>query len=108
MRAAAAAGMVVGQGRRPARAAARPAARHLANGAASGSTNPVADYHLVYALLLVALTATGAGDSWGLGRRWAALPIVRDHCWLRFRRCRTGTPMAAAHVVRPGVCHRAE
>ncbi|MFJ1706643.1 hypothetical protein [Kitasatospora sp. NPDC088346] len=60
-----------------------PPARHLANGAASGSTNPVADYHLVYALLLIALAATSAGDTWGLGRRWAVLPIVRDHAWLR-------------------------
>jgi len=60
-----------------------PPARHLANGAASGSNNPFADYHLVYALLLIALTATSSGDVWGLGRRWAALPIVRDHAWLR-------------------------
>jgi thiosulfate dehydrogenase [quinone] large subunit len=60
-----------------------PPARHLASGAASGSSNPIADYHFVYALLLVALAATGAGDTWGLGRRWAALPVVRDHAWLR-------------------------
>ncbi|MEE1786718.1 hypothetical protein PUR71_28010 [Streptomyces sp. SP17BM10] len=60
-----------------------PPARHLAQGAASGSSNPVADYHLIYALLLVALAATAAGDTWGLGRRWAALPFVRDHAWLR-------------------------
>ncbi|GAA2744116.1 hypothetical protein [Kitasatospora cinereorecta] len=60
-----------------------PPARHLAGGAASGSTNPVADYHLVYALLLILLAAVGAGDCWGLGRRWAALPIVRNHAWLR-------------------------
>ncbi|MEV4611571.1 hypothetical protein AB0K43_03070 [Kitasatospora sp. NPDC049258] len=60
-----------------------PPARHLANGAASGSSNPVADYHLVYALLLIALAAVGAGDTWGFGRRWAALPIVRAHAWLR-------------------------
>lgn len=60
-----------------------PPARHLANGAASGSTNPVADYHLVYALLLIVLAAASAGDSWELGRRWAALPVVRDHPWLR-------------------------
>ncbi|MGW2249976.1 hypothetical protein ACWCXH_07230 [Kitasatospora sp. NPDC001660] len=60
-----------------------PPARHLATGAASGSTNPVADYHLVYDLLLIALAATGAGDTWGLGHRWAALPVVRDHAWLR-------------------------
>ncbi|MFG2698285.1 hypothetical protein [Kitasatospora sp. NPDC048407] len=60
-----------------------PPARHLANGAASGSSNPVVDYHVVYALLLLALAALGAGDTWGLGRRWAALPVVREHAWLR-------------------------
>ncbi|BFV60619.1 hypothetical protein KCMC57_up57230 [Kitasatospora sp. CMC57] len=60
-----------------------PPAQHLANGAASGSNNPAADYHLVYALHLIALAATGAGNTWGLGRRWAALPVVRDHSWLR-------------------------
>lgn len=60
-----------------------PPARHLANGAASGSSNPVADYHLIYALLLTMLAAASAGDSWGLGRRWAVLPVVRDHPWLR-------------------------
>jgi thiosulfate dehydrogenase [quinone] large subunit len=60
-----------------------PPARHLADGTASGSSNPVADYHLVYALLLIALAATGAGSAWGAGRRWAQLPVVRDHAWLR-------------------------
>ncbi|GAA3023607.1 DoxX family membrane protein [Kitasatospora albolonga] len=60
-----------------------PPARHLVDGAASGSTNPVMDYHLVYALLLIALAATGAGGTWGVGSRWADLPIVREHAWLR-------------------------
>ncbi|MER5351669.1 hypothetical protein ABT093_15220 [Kitasatospora sp. NPDC002551] len=60
-----------------------PPARHLADGAASGSTNPLLDYHVVYALLFIALATTGAGRTWGLARRWAALPVVRDHAWLR-------------------------
>jgi thiosulfate dehydrogenase [quinone] large subunit len=60
-----------------------PPARHLASGAASGSSNPFADYHLVYAVLLVALAAAGAGDTWGLGARWARLSVVRAHPWLR-------------------------
>jgi thiosulfate dehydrogenase [quinone] large subunit len=47
------------------------------------STNPFADYHLVYAVVLVALAAASAGDTLGLGRRWAGLPFVRDHAWLR-------------------------
>ncbi|MFD8595999.1 hypothetical protein ACFV1L_13435 [Kitasatospora sp. NPDC059646] len=60
-----------------------PPARHLAGGAPSGSTNPVVDYHMVYALLLIVLAATQAGDRWGLGRQWAALPVVRFRRWLR-------------------------
>ncbi|WP_407675967.1 hypothetical protein [Peterkaempfera bronchialis] len=60
-----------------------PPARHLSDGTASGSSNPFVDYHVVYAVLLVALAAVGAGTTWGLGRRWAALPWVRDRSWLR-------------------------
>ncbi|MFF4826401.1 hypothetical protein ACFY20_25895 [Streptomyces sp. NPDC001312] len=60
-----------------------PPAKHLSNGASSMSTNPFADYHLIYAVALVAVAAAGAGATWGLGRPWARLPIVRDHTWLR-------------------------
>ncbi len=60
-----------------------PPARHLSDGTASMSSNPFADYHLIYAVALIALAAVCAGDTWGLGRRWAALPVVRDHAWLR-------------------------
>ncbi|MED7955084.1 hypothetical protein PUR61_24585 [Streptomyces sp. BE20] len=60
-----------------------PPARHLADGTASGSTNPLLDYHVLYALVLIVLAVTGSGATWGLGRRWAALPVVRDNAWLR-------------------------
>ncbi|MFG3408905.1 hypothetical protein [Streptomyces sp. NPDC048142] len=60
-----------------------PPAQHLSDGSASMSTNPFADYHLVYAVLLVALAAGSAGDVFGLGRLWARLPVIRDHGWLR-------------------------
>ncbi|GAB2463259.1 hypothetical protein [Streptomyces hirsutus] len=60
-----------------------PPAQHLSNGAPSMSTNPIVDYHFVYAVLLIMLAALRAGDTWGLGRRWAALPVARDHAWLR-------------------------
>ncbi|MET8893267.1 hypothetical protein [Streptomyces albogriseolus] len=60
-----------------------PPARHLSDGSPSMSTNPFADYHLVYAAALVALAATGAGTVWGLGRRWARVPVVARHRWLR-------------------------
>ncbi|MEU6973198.1 hypothetical protein AB0A71_36860 [Kitasatospora aureofaciens] len=45
--------------------------------------NPVVDYHVIFALLLSVLAVFAAGDIGGLGRRWAALPFVRDHAWLR-------------------------
>ncbi|MBA8944307.1 DoxX family membrane protein [Streptomyces calvus] len=60
-----------------------PPAKHLSDGSASMSTNPFADYHVVYAVVLIALAAVSAGDALGLGRWWARLPIVRDHAWLR-------------------------
>ena len=59
-----------------------PLAQHTATGAASGSTNPVVDYHIVYAIVAVILAATYAGHTWGLGRRWAKLPFVQRHRWL--------------------------
>ena len=49
----------------------------------AGSTNPLVDYHLIYAFALIAIAATAAGDTGGFGRQWRTLPIVRDHSWLR-------------------------
>ncbi|QNP68288.1 hypothetical protein IAG44_01585 [Streptomyces roseirectus] len=60
-----------------------PPAKHLSDGSASMSTNPFADYHLVYAVVLIVLAVVAAGDALGLGRLWARLPLVRDHAWLR-------------------------
>lgn len=45
-------------------------------------TNPFMDDHLVYAAVLVVLALLGAGATWGLGRRWAAIPLVRRNTWL--------------------------
>ncbi|MCD7442301.1 DoxX family membrane protein [Streptomyces lincolnensis] len=59
-----------------------PPARHLSDGSLSMSTNPFADYHLVYAVVLIALAAAGAGATWGLGRAWARLPFVSRNRWL--------------------------
>jgi thiosulfate dehydrogenase (quinone) large subunit len=49
----------------------------------AGSNNPVVDTHLIDALALVVLALTLAGDTWGLGGRWAALPAVQRWSWLR-------------------------
>jgi thiosulfate dehydrogenase [quinone] large subunit len=60
-----------------------PPAKHLSDGSASMSSNPFADYHLIYAVVLVALALASAGDTLGFGRLWAKLPFVRDNGWLR-------------------------
>ncbi|MEV4280056.1 hypothetical protein AB0J56_29895 [Actinoplanes xinjiangensis] len=46
------------------------------------ATNPFMDDHLVYAAVLILLALLGAGNTWGLGRRWAAIPLVRRNTWL--------------------------
>ncbi|WP_405952526.1 DoxX family protein [Streptomyces prunicolor] len=60
-----------------------PPAKHLSDGTLSMSSNPFVDYHLIYAVVLIALAVAGAGVTWGLGKVWATLPIVRDHNWLK-------------------------
>ena len=60
-----------------------PLAQHTSAGAASGSTNPFADYHYIYAVVLVVLALTGAARTWGLGQWWAARSVIRRHPWLR-------------------------
>lgn len=47
------------------------------------ANNPFMDDHLVYAGVLALLAVTNAGDTWGLGRTWARLPIVGRFGWLR-------------------------
>jgi len=59
-----------------------PLAQHTSAGEASGSTNPITDYHFVYAVATIALALTYAGHTWGLGRWWAKLPFVQRHRWL--------------------------
>ncbi|WP_316783643.1 hypothetical protein [Streptomyces sasae] len=59
-----------------------PPAKHLSDGSLSMSTNPFADYHLIYAVVLIALAAAGAGATWGLGKVWARLPFVSRNRWL--------------------------
>jgi thiosulfate dehydrogenase (quinone) large subunit len=59
-----------------------PFARHTSAGAPSASTNPLTDYHFIYAVVLVVLAACYAGYTWGAGRRWARLPFVQRHRWL--------------------------
>jgi thiosulfate dehydrogenase [quinone] large subunit len=59
-----------------------PLAQHTSAGKPSGSTNPITDYHFIYAVSAVTVALTYAGNTWGLGRWWAELPVVQKHRWL--------------------------
>ena len=54
-----------------------PLARFTSAGEPSMSTNPIIDYHIIYAMALIALAVTYDGHTWGLGRLWAGLPFVQ-------------------------------
>jgi thiosulfate dehydrogenase [quinone] large subunit len=58
-----------------------PFAQHTAAGVASASSNPLTDYHFIYAAVLIVLAATYAGTTWGLGKLWARLPFINSHRW---------------------------
>lgn len=45
----------------------------------AGLTNPAVDDHVIYAFVLVALAAYGAGQTLGLGRAWTNTPLVQRH-----------------------------
>jgi thiosulfate dehydrogenase [quinone] large subunit len=59
-----------------------PLAKFTSAGEPSMSVNPIVDYHIIYALALIALAFTYAGNTWGLGRLWAKLPFVQRNRWL--------------------------
>lgn len=56
-------------------AAAWPLAKTGAAGP-TGSNNPFVDDYLIYAVVLIVLASLSAGRTWGIGDRWARLPIV--------------------------------
>jgi thiosulfate dehydrogenase [quinone] large subunit len=58
-----------------------PPAQHTASGTATASTNPLVDYHILYAIVLIVLAACYAGNTWGMGRFWARLPFINRHRW---------------------------
>lgn len=41
------------------------------------ANNPVIDDHIIYALVLVVLALTAAGNTWGLGARWSRTRLVQ-------------------------------
>ena len=46
-----------------------------------GSLNPVVNEHLVYALVLILIPLTSAGDTLGLGAWWKGLGLVKTRPW---------------------------
>lgn len=60
-----------------------PPARTTFEGQPSGSTNPLVDYHIIDALLLIVLALTAAGRTWGLGRAWESTTLVQRQPWLK-------------------------
>ncbi|HET9137773.1 hypothetical protein [Actinophytocola sp.] len=59
-----------------------PPAKTTATGEPTGSTNPVIDYHVIYALLMIIFAAVSAGRYWGLGNRWTSFGFVQRNRWL--------------------------
>ncbi|GAA0571822.1 DoxX family membrane protein [Paractinoplanes ferrugineus] len=59
-----------------------PLDKTTAAGKPSGSTNPIVDYHFIYAVTAVVLSLTYAGHTWGLGRWWASQSFVQKNRWL--------------------------
>jgi len=59
-----------------------PLAQHTSAGEPSGSTNPIIDYHVIYAISAVVAALTYAGHTWGLGRWWTQLSFVQKNRWL--------------------------
>lgn len=55
----------------------------VAGGQPTQSTNPFFDDHLLFALTFIVFALGNAGNTWGLGRHWASLPLVRRNPWLR-------------------------
>ncbi len=47
-----------------------PLARLTITNEPSGSTNPLIDYHLIFALAMITLAVLGAGRVWGLAKQW--------------------------------------
>ena len=52
----------------------------LSQGEPSRSTNPLIDYHIIYALSAIVAALTYAGNTWGFGRAWAR--VVKGNRWL--------------------------
>lgn len=60
-----------------------PLAQHTSAGAPTMSSNPLVDYHVMFAAIMIALALSTVGTAFSLGSRWARLPLVSRNAWLR-------------------------
>ena len=60
-----------------------PLARFTDAGEPTMSTHPFLDDHIIYAIVLILLAVTAAGNTWGFGKFWANLDLVKKYPWLR-------------------------
>ena len=60
-----------------------PLAKLTFEGEPSGSVNPIVDYHLIYALVLIVVAVAAAGRTWGLGKMWESTSLVKRAPWLK-------------------------
>lgn len=51
-------------------------------GANAASTNPLIDYHIIYALVAITVAVLSAGDTWGMGEQWKKFSLVQRNHWL--------------------------
>ena len=58
-----------------------PLAQFTSGGEAAGSSNPLVDYHAIYALAMIVLAVIGAGRYFGVGNWWAS--ITGGSAWLQ-------------------------
>ena len=55
----------------------------IGGGQPTSSVNPLVDDHIVSIMALIAIAGFAAWNVGFISRRWAALPFVRAHSWLR-------------------------
>lgn len=60
-----------------------PLAKLTFEGQPSGSVNPIVDYHIIYALVLIVVAVAAAGRTWGFGRAWESTSLVKRLPWLK-------------------------
>ncbi len=60
-----------------------PLARMTFDGQPTSSTNPLVDYHLIYAFVAILAALFAAGHTWGFGRIWESTSLVKRLPWLK-------------------------